>query len=121
MAHWVGPIDGKHVTVECPTNSGSLYCNFKGFFDLVLLAVCDAKYTFTLIDIGSYGSNNDCGMSAEPFIGKKFDNNKMNLLFAEDLASFSNNPLKYFLVRNEILSLKSWFLRLCPGNLIVLQ
>lgn len=42
---------------------------------LVLLAVCDAKYTFTLIDNGSYGSNNDCGILAKSVIGKRFDDN----------------------------------------------
>ena len=41
----------------------------------VLLAVCDAKYTFTLIDNGSYGSNNDCGILAKSVIGKRFDDN----------------------------------------------
>ena len=46
------------------------------FFCLVLLVVCDAKYTFTLIDIGNYENNNDCGISAESLIWKKFDNNE---------------------------------------------
>ena len=32
---------------------------YKGWFSIALLAVCDAHYIFTLVDIGLYGSSND--------------------------------------------------------------
>ena len=96
MPHCTGAIDGKHIAIECPANSGPLCYNYKGFFSLVLLAICDAKYTFTLIDIGSYGSNNDCGILTKSLIGKKFDDIKMNLPSAEDLAGFFQKSTKLF-------------------------
>ena len=61
MSHVIGAIDGKHVRIKCPKNTESLYCNNKGFFCPVLLAICDANYCFTLFDVGQYGSNNDSG------------------------------------------------------------
>ncbi|XP_075159190.1 uncharacterized protein LOC142232326 [Haematobia irritans] len=42
----VGAIDGKHVAMKCPANSGSMFYNYKKHYSVVLMGVCDAKYTF---------------------------------------------------------------------------
>ena len=115
MPHVIGCIDGKHVRVECPKRSGSLYHNYKGFFSIVLMAICDANYCFTLFDLGQYGSNNDSGILANSKMGDLFKTNSLNVPGDSNLDDSSIN-LPDFLLGDEIFPLKKWLMRPYPGK-----
>ena len=72
--HCLGSIDGKHIIIQKPKHSGSMYWNYKQRDSIVLLAVCDASYRFTLVDIGQPGSNSDGGIWESSEFGRGLEN-----------------------------------------------
>ena len=112
----IGALDGKHIRIECPKKSGTLYYDYKGFYSIVLLALCDANYNFTLFDIGQYGSNNDCGILNQSEMGNLLENERLNLLNERIVPGCSMQPLPYFILGDEIFPLKSYLMRPFPGR-----
>ena len=116
LPHCIGAIDGKHIAMQCPKNSGSLYHNYKGWFSIVLLAVCDASYNFTLVDIGQYGSTNDSSVLNNSEMGRAFEDASISIPEPDRLLGCSLPLVPYFLVGDEIFALKPWLLRPYPGK-----
>ena len=59
--------------MQVPANSGSNFYNYKGTFSIILLAVCDAQYCFTLLDIGDIGRQSDGGVLANSAFGQSLE------------------------------------------------
>jgi hypothetical protein len=115
--HALGALDGKHVVLKAPANSGSLFRNYKGSFSIVLMALVDANYRFLCVDIGAYGRNSDGGVFARSIFGQKVLANTFNfppdtpLPDAPDLG-----PLPYVLIGDEAFPLRQNLMRPFPGR-----
>ena len=70
--HCLGAIDGKHVVMKAPSNTGSLYYNYKGTFSTVLMALVHSNYKFIAIDVRAYGRNSDGGIFANSNRGENY-------------------------------------------------
>ena len=72
------------------------------------MAACDARYVFTHIDIGSYGSNNESDVIRNSKMGQQFFENKLHLPEADSLERSSiSGKVPYYLVEDEAFPLQS--------------
>lgn len=111
----VGAIDGKHIAIQAPANSGSDFINYKGFHSLILLAVCDAKYRFTIYDLGAYGREGDAKVYGSSSLAKSLENGKLGLPSCTKLP-FSQEVVPYFIVGDGAFPMKPYLLRPYTGR-----
>ena len=83
-----GTLDGKHVALRQPANTGSLFHNYKYHFSVVFIALVDYQYRFTYVDVGNYGSNSNSDVFRHSNFGRKFPRGKLNLLPHKTLPAF---------------------------------
>ena len=83
-----GALDSKHIQIQSPAKSGSLYFNYKDHFSLVLMALVDADYRFTFVDIGDYGSNADGSIFKNSIFGQRFLTQDLDILDPKPLPGF---------------------------------
>jgi hypothetical protein len=74
-----GAIDGKHIEIQAPLNSGSLFFKYKKTFSVVPLSLVDAIYKFTTLDVCGYGKFSDGGLFTRSISGKSLEAVPLNI------------------------------------------
>ena len=116
--HCIGAIDGKHICMECPRNGDSAFYNYKNFYSMVLMAVCDASYCFTMIDIGGFGRDNDEPILNESEFGQAFEKYQSELNIPSPKL-VENLVLPYVLLGDDIFGLKTWLMKPYHGKCLL--
>ncbi|XP_073482446.1 xyloside xylosyltransferase 1 isoform X2 [Aquarana catesbeiana] len=105
-----GAIDGKHVHIVPPPNSGSYYYNYKGFNSIVMLAVVSATYEFLYVDMGKNGRMSDGGVIAQTEFYRRLQNGSLDLPPPEDNVEV----LPFIFIADEAFALGDHLMRPFP-------
>jgi len=112
----VGAIDDKHIHIQTPPNSGSLYYNYKKTFSIVMMAACDQNYKFILVDIDANGSDNDAGVFLRSEFGQALQSQKLDLPHGTAKLSGSKIETPCFFVRDDTFQLTKKIMKPYAGH-----
>lgn len=110
----IGAIDGKHVRIDPPLKSGSLYYCYKDFFSIVLMAVVDAYLRFIYVDVGTNGRISDSGVWNKCSLKARLENNSLHIPGPSSLRS-TKEMFPFILVGDEGFALSKKLLIPYPG------
>ncbi|XP_063761709.1 uncharacterized protein LOC134879242 [Eleginops maclovinus] len=101
----LGAIDGKHIFIQPPAKSGSLFYNYKSQFSIILMAVVDANYKFVYASAGTQGRVSDAGVFAHSDLREAMDKGTLNFPPVETLPG-TDAVMPYVLVGDEAYPLR---------------
>ncbi|XP_055846086.1 uncharacterized protein LOC129912029 isoform X2 [Episyrphus balteatus] len=101
----IGAIDGKHFGLRKKRSC------------VVIIAVCDAKYRFTHVDIGAYGNPYDSGIFQASCIGKKLLSNHFSIPQRRNLPG-SDIEVPHYFAGDVALPLTTNIMRPYAGTLL---
>jgi DDE superfamily endonuclease len=82
----IGAIDGKHVMMNAPPSSGSVFYNYKKSDSIVLMGIADAEYKFLYVDVGRNGRFSDGGVFNRCSFAQAMDNNQCYVIDISELV-----------------------------------
>lgn len=106
----VGCIDGKHVRIKCPKDSGTMYYCYKQFFSIVLQGVADSQCRFIFIDVGGYGKQSDGGTFSASSV-YKFLENFQNTLPKPFAFEGSASEMPFVILGDDAYPLKTYLMK----------
>ena len=109
--HCLGALDGKHIAMKCPRNGGSLYYNYKGFHSIILMALVDADYKFTWVEVGSNGSAGDAQVFNNGELKEFIEHGRMNFPPPEEPLPNDDEDMPFFIIGDDAFALRKWLMK----------
>lgn len=112
----IGAVDGKHIRIIKPNHSGSVNYNYKHFFSILLLAVCDADYRFVAINVGADGKESDSTVFKDSMFYQALQKDKLNVPEKFPISISRQEPMPFVLVGDEAFGLSEHIMRPYAGR-----
>ena len=106
--------------MQAPARSGSTFFNYKKTHSIVLMAVCDANYKFSMVDIGDSGRNSDGGVFSSSKLGFAITEEKLNVPEAEKIWG-SEFEFPFVFVGDEAFPLRTNLMKPYPREALALK
>lgn len=94
-----GAIDGKHIEIIRPANSGSEFFNYKGTYSIILFAMVDDDYNFTFVDIGANSRASDSTVFRDSKLNQGLENKSIGLPENAVIVGDDAFPLRFNLLK----------------------
>lgn len=111
----IGALVGKHVVIRAPSHAGSVFYNYKGTHSIVLMAMCDAEYKFTYVDIGRNGRISDGGVFNQCSLAQAIRENQLNLPEPKPLPG-CRKAIPYVILADDAFALQPHIIKPYPGH-----
>uniref|UniRef100_A0A1A8BJ72 DDE Tnp4 domain-containing protein n=1 Tax=Nothobranchius kadleci TaxID=1051664 RepID=A0A1A8BJ72_NOTKA len=113
--HCIGAIDGKHIFIQPPANSGSTFYNYKSRFSIILMAVVDTNYRFVYASAGTQGRASDAGVFAHSDLREAMDTGTLNVPPDATLPG-TDSTMPYELIGDEAYPLRPDLMKPYPSR-----
>jgi len=107
--HCLGAVDGKHIAIVAPRDSGSYYWNYKQFNSVVLMACADADYKIIWCEVGINGRISDGGVIKQTRFYEKLCSKTLGIPDEEPVAT--GTILPYVFIGDEAFALRPDFIK----------
>ncbi|XP_060801827.1 uncharacterized protein LOC132903075 [Amyelois transitella] len=114
--HAVAAMDGKHVVLQSPINSGNDYDNYKSFSSIVLFALVDENYNFLYVNVGSKGRISDGGVFKNTKLYQKLEKRELNIPSPTILQIPYSTKVPFYILGDKAFQLNEYTMRPYEGN-----
>jgi hypothetical protein len=108
--HACGALDGKHIQIKKPANSGTYFHNYKGFFSVVLLALVDSDYKFVSLDVAGNGVHSDAQLYNQSELYRALEDKSIGFPAPEPMPN-DDTPFPYFILGDDAFALRDYLLK----------
>lgn len=109
-------MDGKHVILQSPINSGNDYDNYKSFSSIVLFALVDDNYKFLYVNLGSKGRISDGGVFKNTKLYQKLEKRELNIPSPTILQIPYYTKVPFYILGDKAFQLNEYTMRPYEGN-----